>query len=139
MGLQAKGCTVSRGTSSGEGGTLIAAASDVNFNWSRDPLETTAHDATSNTKTFTPGMIDPGEITFTINYLPANASHIAAIKTDIESQTVVQWAIGVPNAAGSSSVFYGNAFVTGSSLALPVAGLSTASVTLKCTGVWTRP
>jgi hypothetical protein len=61
------------------GGIDIAAVTSIGWTGAgQDPVEVTAFDNTGNYREYVRGLIEPGEIPFEANYLPANASHTVA-------------------------------------------------------------
>lgn len=142
MGWLATGCALNYGSSSGVGGTTIAALKEISLDGvSRDAVESTAHDLTSNWRTFEKGLKDAGGFSFSGNYLPENASHNLAAGFNKEwsddSTTLIEWTIVLANTAGD--IIYGNGMLTDFACTNPVDGLIECSGTIKINGVITLP
>lgn len=101
----------------------------------RDSVETTTMDATNKRRTFMPGLIDSGEITFSVEYDGAAsgvaASLEAALKADAET-----WTVEADDATTTqNSTWACEGFVT--NLGRPsaeVGGKITQEVTIKLSG-----
>lgn len=80
------------------------------------------------------GLLDAGEVTFDINWLPANPTHdnttgfVALFRT----RAVKSWRLAYPDT--DDTVWEFDAYVSGFSPSAPVEGYLTASVTLTITG-----
>lgn len=100
---------------------------------SRASIDVSAHDSPDNSKEFVPGMVDPGEVSMTINWDSAEATH-QDVRDDIYVDSVRTYRIEEPD--GSTVTFDG--FVTGFENARPVDDKLTADITMKVTGkpVW---
>lgn len=75
--LQAKGTLIQREDSEGSATyTTIPEVKDINGpNLQSSDYDATTHDTSGKFKEFKAGLIDPGEITFTLNYIPGNTFH----------------------------------------------------------------
>jgi hypothetical protein len=94
--------------------------------YSRDAIEATHHGSPNTYREYVPGMIDGGEVSLEINYIPSNAD---VIITAVQAGTG-QFKITHPNAI---SVTF-NAIVTAYSPETPLDGKMNAKVTFKVTG-----
>lgn len=88
--------------------TAIAQVTEIKGpGMERDSIETT--NLTSTAKRFRAGLLDGGEITYTIQYDPADSTH-AAIWTALGSGATEAWTLTLADAGGA--VFAFNAFIT---------------------------
>lgn len=99
-----------------------------------DPIDVTNMDSTNGWREFIGGLLDGGEVSITINYLPANATHNAAngLINDMENRTVRNFQLIFSDSGNTTFSF--TALVTGFEPGAPVDGQLTADVTLKLTG-----
>lgn len=77
------------------------------------------------------GLIDPGEISFDINYSPSNGDHVALLN-DFVNRTKANYQVQM--AGGSGVAWQMNCQVVGFELTAPVDGALTAAVTLAVLG-----
>lgn len=131
LGLSAFNCILSVNTGSL---TVVAGVRDLDWSGLNNPSEdVTAHDDTWATKIGT--VPDGGEITFDLNYAPANTVH-KAIRDSLIAGTSLPWQLEFPDLTTESKVAF-NALVTSFNVSGAVRGSLTASVTLAITGVVT--
>jgi predicted secreted protein len=99
-----------------------------------DPIEVTNMDSTNGWREFIGGLLDGGEVSISINYLPTNATHNASngLINDMENRTKRNLQLIFSD--GSSTTFSFTALVTAFEPTAPVDGALTADVTLKVTG-----
>lgn len=101
-------------------------------------LEGTSHDSTNNARDFISGKLtDAGEVTFTLNFLPASAGHKGII-TDMYAGTRRNWKIVFSDSAATTwGPFVGlvKTFKPSTDLESPLA----ADVSLKISGKPTFP
>jgi predicted secreted protein len=128
----------------GENWTLVANVSDINGpGMKRDTVDTTNHSSPSGYKEFLAGLIDGGEITFSIFLDPADASHnqtAGLLKVFAETQPR-NWRLVTPVGTGTANQFYAytfSALVTGYEMKFPVEEGITADITLKIAGAVTQ-
>ena len=102
----------------------------------RDAIDITDLSVADMTRTFIPGLIDPGEITFDGYYDPALVT-IEELTTNLAltSSASKAWSIKV----SGSDTFAGNGFVTSFGPSLTLDGPFTYSATIKVTGAVTPP
>ena len=139
VGYLGKGTTVTYASTTGglSGATALANVGSITGpTASSEFLDVTAQNTAGKYRSFIAGVIDPGEITFPLNYDPADAGH-QALHALLESQAENQWELdfSVPmgNSAGTNTcVFPG--VVTGCEVNAPVDGVITMNVTVKVTG-----
>ena len=100
-----------------------------------DTIEVTSHSSTSAFREYIAGLLDGGEVTFDMNWLPANAtqSYSAGVLKDMYNRTKRNFQLVFPSASPTTWTFA--AFVTGFEPDAAVDGALTASLTLKLTGV----
>ena len=100
---------------------------------SRASSEKTYLDNNDNYKQFEPGMIDPGEMTLTIEYDKDDAAQ-NELKNDFDTKSNFYYKITYPD--GSTDKFQGH--ITGWGKAIPKEETITRSVTIKVTGAVTE-
>lgn len=128
----AKGTVLQKGT----GDDPIVYTSIANImsisppNMQRDSLETTKHNDEDRWRTFIPGLIDPGEVTLSISWDPAHATH--DFIADLNSAEVAPYRVAFPAGTGTSFDF--DAFITQFEPTGDVDGLLSANVTFKVSG-----
>ena len=97
----------------------------------RDSIE--KHDLSSTAKEFIAGLLDAGEVTFTIRYDPALPTHATLYALTVSGATEA-WQITLPPALSDAEIPF-NAFVTGFELTgMESDELVEAELTLKVTG-----
>ena len=116
------------------GTVAIAELQDVSGpSLSLETIEVTSHSSVEGWKEYIAGLLDAGEISFDINYVPTNATHknAAGGLIYILAQRAVQaFSLVFPD----TTTWTFNAFVTAFEPSAPVADKLSASVTLKLTG-----
>jgi hypothetical protein len=95
--------------------------------YTRDAIEATHHASPNSYREYIPGMIDGGEVSIEINYVPSNADVIIAA---LQSSSAGQFRI--THANGVSVTF--SAVVTGYSPETPIDGKMSATATFKVSG-----
>lgn len=100
---------------------------------SADDVDTTCLDSSTNFRTFVPGLLDPGEVTFEVVYDPATATSMhARLYEYMNSRSTKTFKIYHGSSTGDSDSF--SAYVKGLSREIPLDDLITAEYTLKVTG-----
>lgn len=115
--------------------TTIAEVKDISGpSLSLNPVGVTNQSSTGGWAEFIGGLLDAGEVTFDINYLPTHATHNAAtgLIRDLVNRTKRNFKLIFPNAGATTWAF--TALVTAFSPSEPVADALTASVSLKISG-----
>ncbi len=99
-----------------------------------DPLDVTSHESPGAFREFVGGLLDGGEVTFTINYVPTGSTHDAStgIIADMIARTVRNFQVIFPDVG--ATVWSFAALVTAFEPAEPVDDRLSAEVTLKVTG-----
>ena len=124
----------------GDGGgpevfTTIAEVMDIaGPSMSLGTHDVTNHSSTGAWKEVIPGLLEPGEVTFPIAFLPTNATHSqsAGLLKDMKNRTKRNFQVVFTNVGLTTWTFA--AYVTGFETSMPVDGLFGADVTLKITG-----
>lgn len=112
--------------------TTIAEVTDLGGpSFSRDSIDTTNHDSSGGYKEAIPGLRDGGEVTFTVNFMPEDATHIAAI-AQFDDDNVHNWQVVYPITPSKKWDFA--AFITKFDTKAPVGDKLSADITLKVSG-----
>lgn len=112
--------------------TAIAEVKTISGpNMSSQVIDVTNMDSQNNTREFITSLIDPGEMTFSVNFLPAVAGQQALIN-DMKNRTRRNFQIVWTDTAGTTWSFQGIVTSFGPNAAIEDA--LTASVTVKVTG-----
>jgi predicted secreted protein len=118
-----------------KGSTAIAEVNSISGpGLSLDAIEVTHHESTDAWREFVGGLIDGGEITLDLNFLPADATQslAAGLVADLISRDADTYSIIFPDTSSTEWTF--SALVTNFEPSAPVDGKLGASVTLKITG-----
>lgn len=95
------------GTDSTEAFTSIAEVQSISGpNMQSSVIDITHMESPNNTREFLPTLIDPGELSFAVNYLPAATTHIN-LKADLLARTKRNWRLTYTNSAGTTIGFAG--------------------------------
>jgi len=124
----------------GDGGgtevfTTVAEVRDMTGpGLSMDTSEVTHHQSPGAWKEFVAGLLDAGEVSFDIGYVPTGATHNAStgLVRDMKNRTKRNFKVIFPDVGATTWAFAG--FVTGFEPGEPVNDSLTASVTIKVTG-----
>ncbi len=137
-GILGKGTVIGKGdAASPEVFTTIANVGSITGpTTSSELIDVTNQDTSGSYRQYIAGLIDGGEVSFTLNFDPALAGH-QAIFTDLEDQSVDNYQITFSDAATTKCVFPG--VVTGAESTAPIDGALQLSVTIKVTGDVTWP
>lgn len=114
--------------------TTIAEVLDISGpSLSLETEDVTSHDSGGNAE-YIGTILDGGEVSFEINYIPGNATHnaTAGLLKTMTDKAVRNFKLVFPTASPVTWQF--TALVTGFEPAAPAKGKLTASVTLKVTG-----
>jgi len=123
------------GTLLARGGTTIAEVTSITGPGSSvNILAVTSMDSTAGVVEKIGGLLDEGEISFEMNYVPSNATHIALLA----ARTSTAQAFTLTFVASTDTISF-NALVSAASVSAPVDGELTLSSTLAITGVVTYP
>ena len=140
-GYLGKGTTVTYASTSGGLATATALANVGSISGptaSSEFLDVTAQNTAGKYRSFIAGVIDPGELSFPVNYDPADAGH-QALHALLESQAENVWELDFNGAIGSAITCTFPGVVTGCEVNAPVDGVITMNVTVKVTGEITWP
>ena len=124
----------------GDGGgtevfTTIAEVTDISGpGLSMDTMEATSHSSTAGWKEFVAGLLDAGEVTFSVNFLITNAtqSYTSGLIRDMVNRTARHFQLVFPNVGNTTWAF--TALVTAFEPAEPIDDVLKADCTLKITG-----
>ena len=97
---------------------------------SRDSVETTNHQSPDGYREFVPGLKDGGDVTFSMNYLADDISHVG-LQAQIDDELVHDYRIIYP---GQTSGWAFKGFPTKLDVKAAIDKLITADVTLKISG-----
>lgn len=97
-------------------------------------IDVTNHGSTGGYREFLSGLKDPGEVTFTINYVPTEGTHDAqtGLLAELSGGTTRNYKVVWPDISNTTWSFA--ALVTGFTPSAPADGALTADVTLKISG-----
>jgi len=136
MGLLATGVKLQKTTG------LVTVGAVRAISWSgisREAVETTAHDATSNWKTWIKGMKDGGEVTLGLNYILDNVTHgdTSGFLDDLTDDTIAStgYTISFYKADLTLGTHTFSAIVTNVDFTGNVGEVQQADVTFKIVGV----
>lgn len=93
-------------------------------------IDVTHMESDNNTREFLPTLIDPGEISFTVNFLPGNTSH-SNLKLDQKNRTKRNFKLVFTNSAATTYSFAG--YVTSIGITAEIESVLEASITIKLT------
>lgn len=133
-GISAQGTLLARSPTTTNTFTNIAELKNITApSLRRNPIELTNHNDLDDS--FIVGIRRSGELTFTVNYLPDNATHneVAGLIKARNDGTKDEYKITYPDASGVK--FFG--YVTEFAPSAPVDDALTADVTIRPTGVFT--
>ena len=102
-------------------------------------LDVTTHSsaASGNYMEKLPSLIDPGEVTFDLNYVPSDAT-IQALRSDLTNRSKRQWKVQTPaDATGASQNIVFDGYVTDFPLEFPTDDVMGGSITITITGAIT--
>ena len=101
-------------------------------------MDVTSHDSVDYTREFINSLRDPGEVTFSINYVPGNATHnmSAGLASLQQNRTLRSYQLVFPDAGTTTWEF--DAYVSRFAPRAPVDGPLGADVTLRVTGTVTE-
>ena len=121
------------GTSPESFTTIAEVGSITGPSQSNDFLDVTSMDSTA--REFVAGLADPGEISFSTNYIPTNTTH-KAVLTDFKDKSIDNYKLVFNDNAteGDKSNWIFAAAVTQAEVTAPVDGVYQLAVTLKVTG-----
>lgn len=119
------------GTAGSEVFTAIGEVKGINGpNMSSSVVDVTNFDSANNTREFIASLIDPGEITFDVNFLPANTAQ-QSLTTDMTSRVKRNFRVVWSDAASTTWSFTG--IITGFGVSAGIDDALSASVTIKLT------
>ncbi len=103
--------------------------------WALDPLEMTSHDSGGN-REFIGGLIDGGEITLELNFIPTDETQgmDGGLIEDLQGRVIHNYQLQFTDDPVTPTVYEFQAFPTAVEPSAPVDGKLSASITLKVTG-----
>lgn len=124
----------------GDGGateafTTIAEVKDISGpSLSLATAEATSHGSTGGWREFVGTLLDGGEITFDVNFVPTGATHsyTSGLIEDMINRTLRNFQLVFPDTGSTTWAFA--ALVTGVAPSAPVEGILGASISLKISG-----
>lgn len=112
----------------------IASVSDISGpSRDREAIEVTAHDSPNQYREFVPGLKDAGEVTITINYDPAEATH-TALDADFEETTLRAYQIVILPGTSDEHTWEFTAMVKSIGDEFPIDDRMEREVTFKVSG-----
>lgn len=124
----------------GDGGgtevfTTIAEVVDIGGpTMTLDPIDVTSHDSTAAYREFIGGLLDAGEVTLTINYVPTAATHDATtgLIADMVARVVRNFQLVFPDSG--TTTWSISALITSFEPGEPIDDKLSADITLKLSG-----
>lgn len=98
---------------------------------SGNDVDTTTLDSSSNYRTFTAGLLDPGELTVSIVYDPTAASHTRLARYMGDRYTA-NWKVAAGSSGGTLTTFSG--YIKGMTREIPLDDVISCDLTIKVTG-----
>jgi predicted secreted protein len=134
--LAAFGCLLKIGNgATSETFATIAEVNDISGpKFAADTVEVTSHSSTAAWKERIPTLLDAGEVSFKINFIPTNATHsnTAGLLKDFKGRTKRNFQLLFTDTSPTTWTFA--AYVTGFEVAEAIDAQLTADVTLTITG-----
>jgi len=128
-GTHGHGTTLTGGTT----GVVANVISISGPNQSRDSIDISTMDSTSKFREFMPGMLDPGEITFDVNYEGTASGEANSLNTALTAAAET-WTIVFAGTAATYGQWSCSGFITALNFSDPFDDKITQSVTIKFTG-----
>jgi len=123
------------GGGGGEVFTTIAEVTDIGGpKLKLNPIEMTSHDSTAGWKEFIGGLLEAGEMSFDLNFMPVNATHsyTSGLINDMVNRTLRNFQLVFPDTGTTTWAF--SALVTSFETKEPIDDKLGASVTLQISG-----
>ena len=118
-----------------EGFTVVAEVTDLGGpSLTLETIDVTSHDSVNGWREFIGGLLDGGEVSFTINYIPTNSTHDAStgLIKDMKDRTIRNFQLIFPDAGTTTWTIA--ALITGFEPSEPIDSQLVADVTLKLSG-----
>lgn len=113
--------------------TMIAEVVNITGpSFSRATVDVTNMDSANNYRDFMPGLLDGGEISFELNFIPSDTTQKSIYNTDMSSSTAVNYQIVFPDSGTTTWSFAG--LVTSFDITNPMDEKVTANMTIKIVG-----
>lgn len=121
----------SGGTDGAEVFTNVAEVKSIQGpNTQTQVIDVTHMESDNATREFLPTLIDPGELSFNVNFLPGNVTH-TGLRTDQKNRTKRNWKLLFTNAAATTYSFAG--YVTGVNITAEIEGVLQGAISIKLT------
>jgi len=125
-------------TAGGTSYTAIAQVRDITGPaLSRDSTDVSDRSITDYYREFLPGLVDPGELTFSLTWDPNDTEHAqtSGLLNDFENEgcTLPAWQL-VLDICGGTATWTWDGFLTGFTPNVPISEALTADVTVKISG-----
>lgn len=115
--------------------TTIAEVTDINgMSFTMDTEDVTSHDSPDAWEEVIPGILRSDPITFTINFVPTDATHgySTGLLKDYYNRTLRNFQLVFPDA--TSTTWAASCYVTKFGVKAPISGALTADIELKPVG-----
>lgn len=101
---------------------------------SANVVDITTHSATDPWRTKITTLLDAGDVSFEISFIPTDATHdhTSGLLLDFENRTLRNWQMVFPDSGATTWAF--QAYVSKFSVTAPVDGVLTAAISLTITG-----
>lgn len=134
--ISAYGTLLKRETSPGSGtfSTIAEVRSMSGPSMKISELDVTTHSSAASGayREFRPSLIDPGEYSFTINFIPASVGHKAML-ADFTTRTLANYKTVYPD-VGLTEHTFSNAYISQFSIKAETDGILEADITLRLSG-----
>jgi predicted secreted protein len=115
--------------------TSIAEVTNISGpSLSLDTIEVTSHDTSSGWREYIGGLLDAGEVSFDINFVPTNATHsfTSGLIKDLKNRTLRNFKLVFPDTSNTTWAFA--ALVTAFDCSEAIDDVIKGSITLKLSG-----
>jgi predicted secreted protein len=136
LAISGKGTIIKQGDGADpEVFTTIAEVKSIGGpSFSSDTIDTTSHDTAGAWRDFIASLIDPGELTFDLNFVPTHGTHdgTTGLLSLLVSRARTNFQFVFPDTAATTWELAG--IVTGFEIGAPTDDVLSASVTIKLVG-----
>jgi len=117
------------GTAGTEVFTTVAEVKSISGpNMQTQMIDVTHMQSDNNTREFLPSLIDPGEISFSVNWLPGNATHVS-LKNDQKNRTKRNYQLVFTDTAATTYAFSG--YITSIGITSAIEDVLQGDITVK--------
>ena len=116
-------------------GVLVAEVRSINgLSLSVKSVDTTSHSSLTPWSRATPTLLDAGDLTFEINYIPTDPTHnnSSGLLSFLTNRTTKSWTLTFPDSGATTWGFDG--FISKFDMTAPVDNVLTAKITITATG-----